>query len=90
LAPLAPLFPETKTTHHVPFHFDVISLGTNIDVDTGFLGIEIWAIRQVGLFVLTFDGMVGETAIHIMAVDTNTHGENILGAFCHFNPAPEK
>jgi hypothetical protein len=64
---------ETFTADYIPFHFYFILPGADVDVDCGFYGVEIGGFGEVRLFVLCFYGVVGEAAVYIMAVNTNTH-----------------
>lgn len=71
--PFAGLLLETLTPDYIPFHFNFVLAGTDVDVDGGFYGVEIGCFGEVNLFVLFFYGVVGEAAVYIVAVNTNTH-----------------
>jgi hypothetical protein len=60
-------------TNYVPFHFDVIGLGADVDVDLGFCGGEVGRWGEMGLLMLFFYCMIGGAAIDIFAMDTNAH-----------------
>jgi hypothetical protein len=62
---------ETLTPDYIPFHFNFVLAGTDVDVDGGFYGVEIGCFGKVNL--LFFYGVVGEAAVYIVAVNTNTH-----------------
>jgi len=63
---------KALAAHHIPFHFSTAV--ANVDVDFGLDGFKGGGKGQMGLFMLGFDGMVGEAAIHVGAVNTDTHG----------------
>jgi hypothetical protein len=71
--PFAGLLLETLTANYIPFHFNFVLAGADVDVDGGFYGVEIGCFGEVKLFVLFFYGVVGEAAVYIVAVNTNTH-----------------
>lgn len=71
--PFADLLFETLTSDYIPFHFYFILAGADVDVDCRFYGVEIGCFGEVKLFVLSFYGVVGEAAVYVMAVNTNTH-----------------
>ncbi len=71
--PFAGLLLETFTADYIPFHFNFVLVGANVDVDGGFYGVEIGCFGEMDLFVLSFYGVVGEAAVYIVAVNTNTH-----------------
>ena len=72
-SPFAGLLLETFTADYIPFHFNFVLAGADVDVDCGFYGVEIGCFGEMNLFVLSFYGVVGEAAVYIMAVNTNTH-----------------
>jgi hypothetical protein len=49
----------------------------NVNIDTGFSRLEGRLERKVRLLVLAFNGMVGQAAIDVVAVNANTH-ESVL------------
>jgi hypothetical protein len=64
---------KALATNYVPFHFDVIGLGADVDVDLGFCGGEVGRWGEMGLLMLFFYCMIGGAAIDIFAMDTNAH-----------------
>jgi hypothetical protein len=68
---------KAETTHYVPFHLHTVILRANIDIDTGFGGIEIGIIGEMYLFMLPFYRVIGETAIDIFTIDTNAHSQTL-------------
>jgi len=72
--PFAHFWGETFTTDYIPLHLDFFGGGADIDIDSWLDRLKIWIFRQMGLLVLVFYGVVGETAIDIYAINTNTHG----------------
>lgn len=49
----------------------------NVDIDAGFGRLEGRLEGEVSLLVLAFHGMVSQTPIDVVAVNTNTH-ESVL------------
>jgi hypothetical protein len=47
--------------------------GADVNVNGGFYRVEIGIFSEMRLFVLGFYGVVGQAAIDVMAVNTNTH-----------------
>jgi len=64
---------KTPTAHYVPFNLNFLLLSANIDIDLGIDWIKIWVFCEVGLLVLGFHRIVGDTAIHIVAIDADAH-----------------
>jgi hypothetical protein len=66
---------KAQATHHVPFHFYIVFLRTNVDIDTGFGGIEIRMIGKMCLFMLAFYRVIGEAPIDIFTINANAHSQ---------------
>ena len=69
------------TANYVPFHFDIIGLGANVDVELGCCGGKVGGWGEMGLLMLLFYCMIGRAAIDIFAIDTNAHIFNALTKF---------
>jgi len=48
-------------------------MGTDIDINRGFDRLKSRGFSQMGLLMLSFYGIIGEAAIDIVTVDSNTH-----------------
>lgn len=76
--PLSCVLLKALATHHIPFHLDIIFARSNVDVNAGLDGLENRILRHVRHLMLRFYCVVGNAAIYVMAVNTNTHDEKPL------------
>lgn len=72
---------KTFTANYIPFHLDAIFCGADINVDAGFNGVKGGIVANMAFLMLCFYGVVGDTAIDIVTVNTNTHIQNPLYIF---------
>lgn len=71
-SPFVAIFLEAGTADNIPLHFG--AMVADVDIDFGGLRLKIRSFREIGLLMLGFDGMIGKTAIDIVAVNANAHG----------------
>jgi len=71
--PLTLLLPKAETAHYIPLHKNIFPFSADIDIDTGGFGGEIRMLGEVGLLVLSFHSMIGDTAIHKLTVNADAH-----------------
>jgi len=64
---------KAETTHYIPLHENLFALGADIDIDARRVSSEIGVCGEMGLLVLGFYSMVGDTAIYKFTVNADTH-----------------
>ena len=77
--PFSVILGKAQTANYIPFHFDIIGLGADVDVDLGFCGGEVGRWGEMSLLMLFFYCMIGRAAIDIFTIDTNAHTFNSKG-----------
>lgn len=76
--PLVATLYKALTADDIPFHLSTVV--ADVDVDFGLDGLEIWSFGEMRLQVLAFDGVIGDAAIDVVAVDADTHRLLLQGA----------